>query len=33
MNRFLDRLFHLREHRSSVRTEVLGGLTTFATMA
>jgi AGZA family xanthine/uracil permease-like MFS transporter len=29
----LDRLFHLREHRTTVRTELLGGVTTFATMA
>lgn len=33
MLRFLDRCFRLRENRSSVRAEVLGGLTTFATMA
>jgi AGZA family xanthine/uracil permease-like MFS transporter len=30
---FLDRYFRLREHRTSVRAEVLGGLTTFAAMA
>jgi len=30
---FLDRWFGLREHRSSVRAELLGGVTTFATMA
>jgi AGZA family xanthine/uracil permease-like MFS transporter len=30
---FLERFFRLREHQSSVRAEVLGGLTTFATMA
>jgi AGZA family xanthine/uracil permease-like MFS transporter len=29
----LERLFRLREHGTSVRTEVLGGLTTFAAMA
>src|SRR5437764_1618844 len=29
----LERLFHLRERGSTVRTEVLGGVTTFATMA
>jgi AGZA family xanthine/uracil permease-like MFS transporter len=29
----LERLFHLAERGSSVRTEVLGGLTTFVTMA
>ena len=30
---FLDRWFGLREHRSSFRAELLGGITTFATMA
>jgi len=29
----LERLFKLREHGSSVRAEVVGGITTFATMA
>src|SRR5437764_10741927 len=29
----LERLFHLRERGSTVRTEVLGGATTFTTMA
>jgi len=29
----LERLFKLREHKTSVRTELLGGATTFATMA
>src|SRR6185503_18276745 len=29
----LERLFHLREHGATVRTELLGGVTTFATMA
>jgi AGZA family xanthine/uracil permease-like MFS transporter len=29
----LDRLFHLSERRTSVRIEVLGGVTTFVTMA
>jgi AGZA family xanthine/uracil permease-like MFS transporter len=29
----LERLFKLREHRTNVRTELLGGATTFATMA
>jgi AGZA family xanthine/uracil permease-like MFS transporter len=33
MAHFLDRLFRLRENRSNVRVEVLGGVTTFATMA
>ena len=30
---FLDRWFGLREHRSTFRAELLGGVTTFATMA
>jgi AGZA family xanthine/uracil permease-like MFS transporter len=30
---FLERWFRLREHRTTVRTEVLGGATTFVTMA
>ena len=29
----LDRLFHLKEHRTNVRTEVLAGFATFMTMA
>ena len=29
----LERLFHLRERGTTVRTEVLGGATTFTTMA
>ena len=29
----LDKLFHLREHQTNVRTEVLAGLTTFAAMS
>ena len=29
----LQRLFHLKEHGTNVRTEVLAGLTTFLTMA
>src|SRR5438445_6469978 len=29
----LERMFRLRERRTSVRIEVLGGVTTFATMA
>jgi AGZA family xanthine/uracil permease-like MFS transporter len=33
MHAFLDRLFHLTESRTSLRTEVLGGLTTFMTMS
>jgi adenine/guanine/hypoxanthine permease len=32
MPSFLERFFRLRDHHSSVRVEVLGGLTTFATM-
>jgi AGZA family xanthine/uracil permease-like MFS transporter len=30
---FLERLFRVRDHGSTVRTELLGGLTTFLTMA
>lgn len=30
---FLDRLFHLKENHTDVKTEVLAGLTTFMTMA
>src|SRR3954467_9705398 len=33
MTQFLDRFFRLRESRSTVWAEVLGGVTTFATMA
>jgi AGZA family xanthine/uracil permease-like MFS transporter len=29
----LERLFHLREHRTTARTEVLAGVTTFVTLA
>src|SRR6059058_6557221 len=29
----VERFFRLREHQTTVRTEVLGGVTTFATMA
>ena len=29
----LEKIFHLKEHHTSVRTEVLAGLTTFSTMA
>src|SRR3972149_5492338 len=29
----LEHLFHLREHGSNARTEILGGATTFVTMA
>lgn len=29
----IEKLFHLREHGTTARTEVLGGLTTFVTMA
>ncbi|WP_458217992.1 NCS2 family permease [Paracidovorax citrulli] len=32
-NGLLERLFHLREHDTNVRTELLAGLTTFLTMA
>lgn len=30
---FLDRIFHLRENGTTVRTEILAGITTFMTMA
>ncbi len=33
MRAFLDRCFRLTEHGTTVRTELLGGLTTFVTMA
>ena len=29
----LERLFHLTEHRTTVRTEAIAGLTTFLTVA
>jgi adenine/guanine/hypoxanthine permease len=32
-NALLERIFHLKEHRTTVRTELLGGLTTFMAMA
>ncbi len=33
MNNFLERLFHLREQKTTVRTELMAGLATFTTMA
>lgn len=33
MEEFLDKVFHLRENRTSVRTEIVAGITTFMTMA
>src|SRR6266478_4265401 len=33
MQALLERLFHLRQRNTTVRTDVLGGVTTFATMA
>ena len=33
MNGFLDRTFHLKERGTTVGTELIGGATTFATMA
>ena len=30
---FLDRFFHLSENGTTVRTEILAGITTFMTMA
>ena len=29
----LEKLFHLKEHGTTVRTEIIAGLTTFLTMA
>ena len=29
----LEKLFHLKENRTNVKTEVIGGFTTFMTMA
>ena len=29
----LEKLFHLKEHRTDVKTEVMAGITTFMTMA
>ena len=29
----LERLFHLKAHQTTVRTEILAGVTTFLTMA
>ena len=33
MGDLLDRFFKLRQHGTSARTELLGGMTTFVTMA
>ena len=33
MNETLEKIFHLKEHGTSVRTEVIAGITTFMTMA
>lgn len=33
MNRFLDRFFHCSAHNSSLKTEIIAGLSTFAAMA
>ena len=33
MNRWLDRLFHLSDHQTNVRREIVAGLTTFFTMS
>ena len=30
---FLDKIFHLSENKTSVRTEIMAGITTFMTMA
>src|SRR5215831_908990 len=33
MNDFLEKIFHLTESRTTIRTEILAGLTTFMTMS
>ena len=33
MNETLEKIFHLKEHGTSVRTEIIAGITTFMTMA
>ena len=33
MNETLEKIFHLKEHGTNVRTEILAGITTFMTMA
>lgn len=33
MTDFLEKTFHLKEHKTDVRTEILAGITTFMTMA
>ena len=33
MNEALEKFFHLKEHGTNVRTEVIAGITTFMTMA
>ena len=33
MNEALEKFFHLKEHGTSIRTEVIAGVTTFMTMA
>lgn len=33
MSDFLEKRFHLKEHGTNVKTEILAGLTTFMTMA
>lgn len=33
MNNFLEKTFHLKENKTSIKTEVLAGITTFMTMA
>ncbi len=33
MNEFLEKTFHLKEHNTNVKTEILAGITTFMTMA
>ena len=33
MNEALEKFFHLKEYGTSIRTEVIAGVTTFMTMA
>lgn len=33
MSDFLEKRFHLKEHGTNIRTEIIAGLTTFMTMA
>ena len=33
MNQFFEKTFHLKEHNTTIRTELLAGITTFLSMA